>query len=103
MLYSYMSNLKAKTMNYTKGEWILFAISQSGDQMDITTKDGSFELYGDQTMVSVFGRTPSEVAGNAKLISKAPEMYELIKECKQHLMDLRGYDEINDLLNEIES
>jgi len=89
-------------MRHTKGKW---KAAKNSQYMEVRGGSNGYRvrincfLYRDDEDIHL----SEENQAIANLISKAPEMYELIKECRQHLMDLRGYDEINDLLKEIES
>lgn len=71
----------------TKGRWIEY--DQEPDQVTKTLLAVSGYAEGDHEVFTTYGRNLQEVKANAQLISKAPEMLEMLKEfCN----DCDGYD-----------
>ena len=101
----YPGNLKLNTMEYTKDKFVMDSpmyIDKYGWNVDIRHPDHK----GFYAQVS--GNTEEEAMNNAKLISKAPEMYEALKVIKADINVLGQIHKhtrflIESLINQIEN
>lgn len=91
----------------TKGKWIVRYEKNSNGFINIDLPNKLFiTIYGELKKINdVF---PEETKANALLISKAPEMLEMLKKCKDAMLELmehqdgweKDYEELEKLIKE---
>lgn len=95
----------ARETKHTPGPWVMEIPQESNGYVNIQMGDKFASVYGD--IVDNIGHPSEESVATARLISKAPEMLEMLDKIRrfkeyQRVEDFVSIDEIEELIKKIE-